>query len=150
MSDGNYIAAERCLNQIEDERLYFSLFTNWMRACYMNNIVKVNEYMSEFSKLSRENQKAFLVYGINILRECFLVHYGSSNIQRLDDEEQVFVKKFSVFVTPDNIGAFSKAFNDAVSHVERNANANILFVDVSLKVHHFIKMVAAPQAGVKK
>jgi DNA polymerase-3 subunit delta' len=150
MSDGNYIAAERCLNQIEDERQYFGLFTNWMRACYLNNIVKVNEHMSDFSKLSRENQKSFLIYGINILRECFLMHYGSSNIQRLDEEEQIFVKKFSVFVTPNNIGAFSKAFNDAVSHVERNANANILFVDVSLKVHQFIKLATTPQASVKK
>jgi DNA polymerase-3 subunit delta' len=78
------------------------------------------------------------------------MHYGSSNIQRLDEEEQIFVKKFSVFVTPNNIGAFSKAFNDAVSHVERNANANILFVDVSLKVHQFIKLATTPQASVKK
>lgn len=150
MSDGNYIAAERCLNQIEDERQYFSLFTNWMRACYLNNIVKVNAYMGDFSKMSRENQKAFLVYGINILRECFLTHYNTSAISRLDEEEQIFVKKFSVFVTPTNIGAFSKAFNDAVSHVERNANANILFVDVSLKVHQFIKMAVNPQASIKK
>ncbi|MDP4290439.1 MAG: hypothetical protein Q8908_05110 [Bacteroidota bacterium] len=150
MSDGNYIAAERCLNQIEDERQYFGLFTNWMRACYLNNIVKINTYMNEFSKLSRENQKAFLVYGINILRQCFLIHFGSSNIHRLDEEEQVFVRNFSAFVTPNNIGAFSKAFNDAVSHVERNANANILFVDVSLKIHQFIKLVATPQASVKK
>jgi len=150
MSDGNYIAAEHCLNQIEDEKQYFGLFTNWMRACYTNNIVKVNEFMGDFSKLSRENQKSFLVYGINILRECFLVHYNNSTLERLDEEEQIFVKKFSVFVTPDNIGAFSKAFNDAVSHVERNANANILFVDVSLKVHHFIKMAVSPQASAKK
>jgi len=150
MSDGNYIAAERCLNQIEDERQYFSLFTNWMRACYLNNIVKVNTYMGDFSKMSRENQKAFLIYGINILRACFLLHYDNSTISRLDEEEQIFVKKFSVFVTPINIGAFSKAFNDAVSHVERNANANILFVDVSLKVHQFIKMAVTPQASVKK
>jgi hypothetical protein len=34
--------------------------------------------------------------------------------------------------------------------VERNANANILFVDVSLKVHQFIKLGATPQASVKK
>lgn len=150
MSNGNYIAAEHCLNQIEDVRQYFVLFTNWMRACYMNNIVKVNVYMGEFSKMSRENQKTFLIYGINILRECFLLHYGNSTINRLDEEEQIFVKKFSVFVTSVNIGAFSKAFNDAVSHVERNANANILFVDVSLKVHQFIKMAVTPQAISKK
>ena len=150
MSDGNYIAAERCLNQVEDERQYFSLFTNWMRACYLNNIVKINAFMNDFSKMSRENQKAFLIYGINILRECFLIHYDNSIISRLDDEEQIFVKKFSVFVTPTNIGAFSKAFNDAVFHVERNANANILFVDVSLKIHQFIKMAVTPQASVKK
>jgi DNA polymerase-3 subunit delta' len=150
MSDGNYIAAERCLNQVEDERQYFSLFTNWMRACYLNNIVKINAFMNDFSKMSRENQKAFLIYGINILRECFLIHYDNSTISRLDDEEQIFVKKFSVFVTPTNIGAFSKAFNDAVFHVERNANANILFVDVSLKIHQFIKMAVTPQASVKK
>lgn len=150
MSDGNYIAAEHCLNQIEDVRQYFVLFTNWMRACYMNNIVKVNVYMGEFSKLSRENQKVFLIYGINILRECFLLHYGNTTLNRLDEEEQTFVKKFSVFVTSANIGAFSKSFNDAVSHVERNANANILFVDVSLKVHQFIKMAVTPQASVKK
>ena len=150
MSDGNYIAAVHCLTQIEDVKQYFSLFTNWMRACYMNNIVKVNEYMSEFAKMSRESQKAFLIYGISILRSCFLVHYDNSTISRLDEEEQTFVKKFSVFITQANIGAFSKAFNDAVFHVERNANANILFVDVSLKVHLFIKMAVSPPTSVKK
>ncbi len=150
LSNGNYIAAQHTLNQIDDERQYFDLFTNWMRACYTNNIVKVNELMSEFSKMSRENQKAFLSYGLNVLRECFIYNLSRVSQPRLDEQEQTFVSKFSAFVTSSNIESFNKSINDAISHVERNANANILFVDVSLMMHKIIKMAVAPQVGIKK
>jgi DNA polymerase-3 subunit delta' len=150
LSNGNYIAAQHTLNQIDDERQYFDLFTNWMRACYTNNIVKVNELMSEFSKMSRENQKSFLSYGLNVLRECFIYNLSRVSQPRLDEQEQTFVSKFSAFVTSANIEFFNKSINDAISHVERNANANILFVDVSLTMHKIIKMAVAPQVGIKK
>ncbi|NWJ49419.1 MAG: DNA polymerase III subunit delta [Bacteroidetes bacterium] len=150
LSNGNFVAAQHTLNQIDDERQYFDLFTNWMRACYTNNIVKVNEFMSEFSKMSRESQKSFLSYGLNVLRECFIYNLSRVSQPRLDEQEQTFVSKFAAFVTSANIEFFNKTVNDAISHVERNANANILFVDVSLTMHKIIKMAVAPQVGIKK
>jgi DNA polymerase III subunit delta' len=150
LSNGNYIAARHTLNQIDDERQYFDLFTNWMRACYTNNIVKINGFMAEFSKMSRESQKSFLSYGLNVLRECFLYNLSRVSQPRLDEQEQTFVSKFAAFVTPANIEFFDKTINDAISHVERNANANILFVDVSLTMHKIIKMAVTPQVGIKR
>ena len=150
LSNGNIIAAQHTLNQIDDERQYFDLFTNWMRACYTNNIVKINEFMSDFSKMSRENQKSFLSYGLNVLRECFLFNLSRTFQHRLDEQEQTFVSKFAAFVSSVNIEFFNKTINDAISHVERNANANILFVDVSLSLHKIIKMAIPPQVGIKK
>jgi len=150
LSNGNFVAAQHTLNQIDDERQYFDLFTNWMRACYTNNIVKVNEFMSEFSKMSRESQKSFLSYGLNVLRECFIYNLSRVLQPRLDEQEQTFVSKFAAFVTSANIEFFNKTVNDAISHIERNANANILFVDVSLTMHKIIKMAVAPQVGIKK
>lgn len=150
LSNGNIIAAQHTLNQIDDERQYFDLFTNWMRACYTNNIVKINELMSDFSKMSRENQKSFLSYGLNVLRECFLFNLSRTFQHRLDEQEQTFVSKFAAFVSSVNIEFFNITINNAISHIERNANANILFVDVSLSLHKIIKMAIPPQVGIKK
>ncbi len=150
LSNGNYVAAQHTLNQIDDERLYFDMFTNWMRACYTNNIVKINGHMAEFSKMSRENQKSFLVYGLSILRECFLFNLSRISQHHLDEQEQIFVSKFSAFVSTINIEFFNKTINDAISHIERNANANILFVDVSFMMHKIIKMAITPQVSIKK
>jgi hypothetical protein len=42
------------------------------------------------------------------------------------------------------VDAFFKTLNDAIFHLERNANAKILFMDVSFSIHRLLQQKAVP------
>lgn len=126
----------------------FILLRDWMRKIYVYG-VKTKEFdqlMEVIVRLigdgSREKQKEFLTYTLDILRLCMLYHVGNSQLVKKTGEELEFISKFSAFVHPRNISQFDDEINKAILHIERNANANFIFTDLSLIMSRLIKIPA--------
>lgn len=119
------------------------LFKDFMRFAYGSKGPELLKWIDKVSELGREGQKNFLQYGLYIIRECFLVRFGSNDLARLKGEEQDFVEKFSPFITRQNISEFNRILNDAVYFVERNANAKLVF-------HHLANEAERLLAQAKK
>jgi hypothetical protein len=58
-----------------------------------------------------------------------------------------FIRKFSDFIHPGNIESISSAFDECIENIERNANGNILFINLSIEMAMWLK--AAKVAGGK-
>lgn len=133
IADGNMQSA---LDQMdESSNQNFDLLIRWLRCVVTDaglNIIQICE--EEISKLGRENQKLFLLYSINVLRQIVLLNQGLDQLVFLKDAELDFVKKFSEFTTLEKLQAAIEMLEKTHYSVERNANPKILFLDLSLQL----------------
>ncbi len=140
LSGGNYLSAFENLDANEDDRENFFLFRDWMRLCFKPDVKGMVDFVADISKIGREKQKSFLDYALRTARNGILLNLGQNNLVKLENEELGFTQKFSPFINPANIQQFAKELNEALFHIERNANPSILFLDLSLKSMRLLKL----------
>ncbi|MGJ1206526.1 DNA polymerase III subunit [Sphingobacterium lactis] len=144
IADGNMQSA---LEQLQEEsNTNFDLLIRWLRCIVTDsglNIIQMCD--EEFSKLGRENQKLFLIYAINILRQIVLLNQGLDQLVFLKDAELEFVQKFSEITTLDKLQVAIEQLEKTHYSVERNANPKILFLDLSLQLVLLFKYNTFPQ-----
>ena len=115
-----------------------SLFVNWMRLCYSRNIADTIDWVNEFSKIGREQIKDFIIYSLEMYRQCIMGNYNME-IEGVSESEKNFLEKFKPFVSHQNISEINSIMNDAYYHMERNANPKILMLDVSIKLYKLLR-----------
>jgi DNA polymerase-3 subunit delta' len=118
----------------EDNNGYHSLFVNWLRLCFANKGLEVMSFVEQASKMGRENQKNFLRYGINFIRECCLLLSGAGSLVHLPAQELETAQKMTSVMDISMAQGIISELETAHYHVERNANPKILFLDVSLQI----------------
>lgn len=147
LSDGNLSEAYSLASKEEVKAVAENDFLNWMRLCYSlwtpaktgkDNFSKLIDWVDEFADAGRENQKRFILSGMEFLRQCMMLNYAGEELVRYSNEIIPSFSKFSRFVHQSNIEAFEKELNDAFYHIERNANPRILFLNLSLKVNRLL------------
>ncbi len=139
VAGGNYILAKKILDNPTGDDYNFVKFRAWMRLCFGLNVKESLKFISELSKTSREKQKDFLTYSLRMIRESMLLVFKGDNLVRLNAKELEFVNKFYPFITSKNLVQISSELNDAIFHIERNANPSVLFLDLTLKIGRLLK-----------
>lgn len=144
ISRGSYLEAKNILAQSGEEDINTQWFTKWMRLCFSGKLSDTLDFVAELSKHTRDNQKAFLNYTLRMVRESMLMNNDSDSLVRLNKAESDFiigtgVKRFYPYINTKNIGAITNELESSIYHIERNANPNILFFDLSLKIGHYLK-----------
>lgn len=147
LADGSYNKAYKIYIDDEEEAFLVENFIKWMRLCYMSEVQPIMEFVTEISRIGRERQKLFLSYSARIIRSGLLLHYSVPQLARLNDEEKAFFVKFKHFITHNNIFQMSRALEEAQYHIERNANPNILFMDLSFTMHGLLKKAASQKTS---
>ena len=133
ISNGNLQQAINLLG--ENNNGYFDLMVRWLRHCVMDagaDIIKACE--EELSKLGRENQKSFLLYAINMMRQAVLFKADMLQMVHLPAAELDFVQKFGKRYQLEQVEETVRLLEEAHYHIERNANPKILFLDLSLQL----------------
>lgn len=146
-SDGNYITAKKLIAYSESEIIYHDLFVSWMRSAFKGDVLGLIAWTDEISTATfgREKQKQFLDYGLLLFRESLIRNYGDSSLERSNDTVSQFLNKFAPYIHGSNCIEIIELFNDAIYHIERNANPKILFLDVSLKLTKLLRISVAAQ-----
>lgn len=137
LAGGNYIKALEFIHSNEDRNYYFDLFKNWMRLCFKKDVPGILEWVEDVSKLGREKKKAFLNYALGLIRENFLWNKmpdHKDQFVKLPEEEDIFSKNFSPFISEENIFKLSKLINSAIFDIEANAYPKTVFLDTSIQV----------------
>ncbi len=139
---GNFREAVRKETTQQDSDDYLKSFTQWMRLCFQRNISGIQQFIEQMAKSGREKQKGFLQYAIQFIRECVLIQYSNNQLVRLNPGELEFAGNFASFIHSKNISEITEELNNAIFHIERNANPSILFMDLSLKINKLLKIKA--------
>lgn len=144
LADGNLIEANALLNDEANNNAGY--FSEWLRMGYGNRVPDMMAFTETAASWGRENQKNFLKYGINFLRECGLLLSGADALVKLPPQHFEVAKKLSTHVlNMAMIEALINEFEKAHYHIERNANPKILFLDVSLQLVKIIKFKTLPK-----
>lgn len=138
LSEGNLNKVIRLISS--EKNNHFDLLVQWLRLIVMDSGLDLLNFLDKMlNKIGRENQKSFLTYSINILREVIVYQSGADQLVKLPGAERVFVEKFSRLYSFDQVNAAISELEKAYYHIERNANPKILFLDVSLQLILFFK-----------
>ncbi len=134
LSDGNFYQALALCQNDDTRENYARFLREWLRHSYKFDPTEVLKAVDELAKMGRERQKSLLNYGLEIFRQCTLMNYQAHNLVKAPAEAADFIQKFSKVLQPDIALQMTEEFSKAIYHIERNANAKILFTDLSLKM----------------
>lgn len=138
-AEGNYNKAIHLLHQDSKDLVFEEWFVAWIRTAFKakGNATVVQQLVAwsdTVAKSGRETQKQFLHYCLQFFRQALLLNYKSSDLVFMETQTGFDLSKFAPFVHADNILDIQKELDDAIYHIERNGNAKIIFLDLSMKL----------------
>jgi len=143
-SNGNWNKALHLLQHDDNELAFEKWFITWVRAAFRakGNASVVQDLITwseEIAKTGRETQKRFLKYCSHFFRQALLTNYNASSLVFFESHENNFdLQKFAPFVHGANIEDINLAIEDAIYHIERNGNAKIILLDLSMQLTRFL------------
>ena len=137
--DGNINEALQLAEHVEDSEQNTLNFVHWMRLCFsalqVKDIDKLVQWSEMMAKAGRENQKSFLLFVSNVMRDALLKNYGVEKMMKMNVSGHNFtMEKFAPYIHAENCIEIISELNMAQLHIERNANPKILFLDTSFKI----------------
>ena len=140
LADGNLREAIQLSQNVADKNTL--LFRDWLRDCYAVDIPALLRFSEQLSFTGKEAQKSLLLTGVNVIRESLLNRAQVPELMRTDEADREFIVKFSSSVlTDEKLSKLYTLLNEAHYHIERNANAKILFLDLAFSLARIIKAV---------
>ncbi|OYQ47801.1 DNA polymerase III subunit [Flavobacterium aurantiibacter] len=143
-SQGNLSKALLLAEENDAELEFEKWFVDWVRAAFSAKgnpgaIKSLISWSEDLAGIGRERQKRFLSFCAEMFRQALLTNYGAGSLTYIVPEYGNFkLEKFAPFVHGGNIVGIFQEIEDAMYHIERNANAKIIFTDLSIKLTRYI------------
>ena len=133
LAGGNWLAAIEELKYDNENHLFFDYFVNLMRKVYMRDVKDLKRWAESVAALGREEQKRLLTYFLRMIREAFMYNFHQKELTYMTEEEEKFCQKFAKFINEGNVLGFQELFQTAIRDIGQNANAKIVFFDITMK-----------------
>ena len=142
LCDGDIGKALEMASNYSHDTANDTAFILWMRMLLkpLDNYIDISRWVDEIAGSGRENQKTFLRFSIETVRECLMVNHGDETLVRFDNEVIENFDKFSVFIHSGNAHDLMEILNHSYHAIERNANPKILFLDLSFKISRLLRV----------
>ena len=142
-SNGSWRRLVHTVENMEEIRELEQLWVEGLRLAFRARgnkkiVLSLFEWGQTISQKSRESQKYFLLFGLDIIRSALMVQYKAKSIQRFVSFTGFNLDKFAVYVHSENILELKKLFEESYYELVRNANPKILFSCFSLKLSRLL------------
>ncbi len=143
-AQGNWNTAEKLIHANTGDEELEELFIMWVREAFqvkkkpefLKNIVLWGRKIAVWNK---EKQLNFLEYCAEMFRLALLQNYGGEELVYRKIQSGGFKwESFSKFISGANIEAILEEISEANYHLERNANAKIIWTDLGIKLSRYI------------
>jgi len=142
-AEGNFNKALQLLQNNSSDLIFEEWFITWIRTAFKAKgnaavVEQLIEWSNTIAKSGRETQKRFLEYCLQFFRQALLLNYQSESLVFMETKTGFNLSKFAPFVHSGNVLDIEKELNDAMYHIERNGNAKIILLDLSMKLTRFL------------
>ena len=142
-AEGNFNKALHLLHNDSSDLVFEEWFITWIRTAFKakGNAAVVQQligWSETIAKSGRETQKRFLEYCLQFFRQALLLNYKSDQLVFMEYKTGFNLSKFAPFVHSGNILEIEKEISEAMYHIERNGNAKIILLDLSMKLTRFL------------
>ncbi len=136
LSEGNYREALHLIQHSDQD--YISMIKDWLNAILKMGPVAQLKWVEEMSKLGREQQKQFLKYFNHLLEHSIRLKTMGSDLP-LDSDLKDFALRINKIAGVSQMESIVNELDKSIYHIERNANAKMLFMALSIKLYHIIQ-----------
>ncbi|MDA9622370.1 DNA polymerase III subunit delta' [Flavobacteriaceae bacterium] len=141
---GNLRLALKSINDNENNKEFEEWFLKWVRTAFKvrknkEEVLELINWSKMISKTGREVQKNFLSFSMNIFRNALLKNYEINSLVSFNPKTDMNFESFSKYVNGNNIEEIFYEIEEAHKGVESNGNANMIFMDLSLKLTRLIQ-----------
>ena len=136
LCEGNYHEALQLIRHADDD--WQGILREWLNAILKNGPIAQVKWIDEISKSGRERQKQFLRY-FNHLLEQAIRSRSIGEDYYLSENEKDFAARLNRIADISQQEAIIEEIDKAAYYIERNANAKILFLAVTIKLYHIIQ-----------
>lgn len=140
LTDANLGEIIQILNNEIEKSDFFEVFSDWARLSYKMDILGISQWVDATSSTGRRQQILFLSYAIKMIRESLMYNFASRTLLKSNEKEFSFISKFSSFIHEENSVLIIEKLEKSIKAIERNANAKILFFELSLQMIKFLKL----------
>jgi DNA polymerase-3 subunit delta' len=137
IAEGNYREALQLLQHAGED--WQSLLREWLNAAIKGGPAAQVKWVDEMSKLGREKQKQFLRYFNHLLGQSIRIRIVGADKLALDEKEKDFSQRLNKIAGISQQQAIIEELDKATYHIERNANAKMLFMALTIKLVHVIR-----------
>ena len=122
----------------ESNEEFAAMLVDWLRLLFKLKMKELSVQVDKMASMGREQQKQFLAYALDVMRDCFLKTAAGLPCN-LNSGDQKFDAMFPTMVTSNNIEMIDAAFNDALFAIERNAYGKIALMELSFRISKALK-----------
>ncbi|MBE6318547.1 MAG: DNA polymerase III subunit delta [Bacteroidales bacterium] len=139
IAEGNINKAEKEITLSKDTSKYLSMFIELMRLAYQRKIHELKRWSYDVATLGREQETQFLNYCQRLIRENFIYNLNVAELNYMNHNEAQFSINFAHFISERNVIKLMEVLNKALIDISGNANAKIVFFDLSVKIILLLK-----------
>ena len=146
-SNGNYREALHLLQHADED--FSSLLRDWMNATLKNQTSSQVRIIEELARIGRERQKQFLKHFTHLIEQAIRLQVSNDLMKSkletsMSSGEFEFIAKMNKAMNLEQKQAVSEEIDKATYHIERNANAKILFHALTIKIFYIVKHNLVP------
>lgn len=136
VSEGNYHEALQLVQHADED--WQALLREWLNAILKTGPLAQTKWVDDVSRLGREKQKQFLRYFNHLLGQALRLRV-MGDVPGLGDAEKDFASRINKIAGIEQQEAILEEIDKASYYIERNANAKILFLALTIKLYHIIQ-----------
>lgn len=123
---------------VQNNAEFAGLLVGWLRLLFKLRMKELSAQVDKIAGLNREQLKLFLLYALEVMRNCFLNNAAGVACQ-LGSGDAKFDAQFPKMITVNNVQLIEEALDDALFAIERNAYAKIALMELSFRMSKALK-----------
>lgn len=136
ISEGNFREALQLIEHSEAD--WQALLREWLNAILKTGPVAQVKWVEHVHELGREKQKQFLRYFNHLLEQSIRLRTMGEDRLPLTGTEKDFSTRLNKLCDISQMEVIAAELDKAAYYIERNANAKMLFMALTLKLYHII------------
>ena len=138
-SKGSWRKVLNDINNKEEKDRFENYLNNFLNASFnikksKKAIIDLLNWSESIASLEREEQKEFIKYVLEVIRQCLLISYNSTQLVDFQYFKNVNLKNLSAHIHSKNILEITTLLEETIYFLERNGNSKIILSSFSIEL----------------